>query len=90
MPRSIKRPQTGSIVWYYAAAPPTTVPQAAMVIKTVNKTTFDLALFAATGDGLTAALATPFYEGGTRPASGAWCTNVRVNENAANQWPTDR
>jgi hypothetical protein len=91
MPRSIKRPQTGQIVWYYADVTPP-APLAAMVIRSrtdINRTTFDLAVFAASGAALTAALATPYYEGGSRPASGAWCTHPRVQENVANQWPKD-
>lgn len=92
MPRSMKRPCVGQVVWYYAdVTPPVPVP--AMVIKSrtdIDRVTFDLAVFAASGAALTAALATKFYEGGSRPASGAWCTNMRVNENAANVWPTDR
>lgn len=87
MPRSIKRPQTGSIVWYYSAVPPG-APLAAIVVRTITRTQFDLCTFAA--DGTTApALAVNYYEGGTRPTTGAWCTYMRVVENPATKWPKD-
>lgn len=91
MPRSIKRPQTGQVVWFYSAAPPG-IPQAALVIKSrtdVDRFTFDLVTF----DPVTAApspqLGIRYYDGGTRPASGAWCTHMRVYENLAGKWPKD-
>ena len=38
---------------------------------------------------MTFAAAVPFYYG-ARPASGAWCTMMRVNENLAGAWPTQQ
>lgn len=97
MPRSIKRPQTGQIVWYYANVTPP-VPLPALVIKSrtdIDRVTFDLFVF----DGTLAAaggvaigqpqLAVKYYDGGSRPASGAWCTHMRVYENASGKWPKD-
>ena len=90
MPRSIKRPQTGSIVWYYADATNIAAPLPAMVIKTIDRTHFDLAVFAAAGNALTAALNTLYYEQAPRPTTGAFCTYQRVYENAAGKWPKDQ
>lgn len=92
MPRSLKRPSTGQIVWYFAATPPATVPVAAIVIKSrtdVDRVTFDLVIFDGVTGASSAVLGVKFYDG-TRPTSGAWCTRVRVNEPAAGQWPSDR
>lgn len=89
MPRSIKRPEVGSILWYYADATNITAPVPAMVIKTIDRTHFDLAVFAAAGNALTAALNTLYFEQSPRPASGAFCTYARVVENPAGQWPKD-
>ena len=87
MPRSITRPEVGTIVWYYAANPPTTTPVAAMVVGTVNRTTFDLITFIATGN-TAPALAVPYYHLGRPSGAGSWCTMPRVNENAAGKWPS--
>jgi hypothetical protein len=91
MPRSIKRPQCGQIVWFYANVTPP-IPTAALVLKSrtdVDRVTFDLL----TWDGATGApavtLAVKYYDGGTRPASGQWCTHMRVQENISGQWPKD-
>jgi hypothetical protein len=91
MPRSIKRPQTGSIVWFYANANPP-IPTAALVIKSrtdVDRFTFDLVTFDPVTGASAATLGVKYYDGGTRPASGQWCTHMRVQENLANQWPKD-
>lgn len=91
MPRSIKRPQTGHIVWYYANATPP-IPQAALVIKSrtdVDRFTFDLAIFDAVTGASSAVLGVRYYDGGSRPAAGAWCTHLRVQENISGQWPKD-
>lgn len=89
MPRSLTRPETGQIVWYYAASPPTVGPLAALVTATVDRTHFNLAVFAADASAMTAALNVPFHYG-TRPVSGAWCTMMRVNENAPGAWPSQQ
>ena len=88
MARSWTRPSTGQFVWYYATTPPTTAPIAALVISTVSKSSFNLAIFDPATGAITAAAAVPFHYG-TRPAAGAWCTMMRVNENAAGQWPSN-
>lgn len=90
MPRSIKRPQIGQIVWYYASAPVTGVmmPSAAMVVNTVNRTTFGLTVFDRAA-GTTSYVASVPYHDGTRPASGAWCTHMRPQEPASGTWPKD-
>jgi hypothetical protein len=86
MPRSILRPQVGSVVWYYAnVTPPAPLP--AMVVHTVDRTHFDLCVFNADGATFTPALNTPYYDAGSRPAAGAWCTYMRTQENVANTWP---
>lgn len=88
MPRSIKRPQTGSIVWYYAAAPPVGLPNAAMVVNTVSPTSFGLTVFDRAAGTTSYVPAVPYHDG-TRPASGAWCTHMRVQEPASGTWPKD-
>ena len=91
MPRSIKRPQTGHIVWYYANVTPP-IPTAAIVIKSrtdVDRFTFDLVTFDPVTGASAAVLGVKYYDGGTRPASGAWCTHQRVYENLSGQWPKD-
>jgi hypothetical protein len=88
MPRSLTRPQVGTVVWYYAANPPTTTPVAAMVVGTVNRTTFDLITFIATGN-TAPALAVPYYHLGRPTGAGAWCTMPRVNENVAGKFPSN-
>ena len=87
MPRSILRPQVGSIVWYYADVTNMTAPVPAMVIKTIDRTHFDLAVFAAAGNALTAALNTLYFEQAPRPSTGAACTYIRTQENVAGTWP---
>jgi len=87
------------MVWYYAAAPPATAPIAALVVQSVSgegsqgvggpAPTFNLATFAPATGVMTFAAAVPFYYG-ARPASGAWCTMMRVNENLAGAWPTQQ
>lgn len=101
MPRSLTRPQTGTVVWYFAAAPPVAVPLMASVIAAVTTAgagvgspppTFDLAVYdpaAAAGAGATAKVAAVPFHYGTRPSSGAWCTMPRVNTPAAGQWPSN-
>lgn len=90
MPRSIKRPQTGQIVWYYANPLPGAQqkPYAAMVVNTIDRTHFGLTVFDG-ANGTTSYVASVLYCDGTRPAAGAWCTHMRVQEPAANQWPKD-
>lgn len=88
MPRSIKRPQTGSIVWYYGAAPPVGGPNAALVVNTVSPTLLGLMVFDR-ANGIGTYVASVPYHDGSRPASGAWCTHIRVNEPASG-WPSDR
>lgn len=87
MPRSLTRPQTGQVVWYYAAAPPVGQPNAALVVNTVDKSTFGLAVFDRATGVASYVPSVPFHYG-TRPASGAWCTMMRVNEPAAGMWPS--
>jgi hypothetical protein len=97
MPRTLTRPVTGQIVWYFAAAPPATAPIAALVIASVATNvslgvggpppTYNLATFDPTTGAITAAAAVPFHYG-TRPVSGAWCTMMRINEPAPGSWPT--
>jgi len=48
----------------------------------------DLTVFAAAGT-TSAVLGVPFYYG-PRPASGAWCTMPRVNQNLAGAWPASQ
>jgi hypothetical protein len=88
MGRSITRPQRGSIVWYYAASPPAGLPTVAIVINTIDKTHFDLALINSTDATILFGGNVPFYYG-TRPATGPWCTPVRVNEPASGAWPSN-
>jgi len=49
---------------------------------------FNLASFDPTTGAISARAATPFYYG-MRPASGAWCTMMRINEPVAGAWPTN-
>ena len=95
MPRSLTRPQTGTVVWYFAAAPPVLAPSAAIVIAQVATAgqgvgspppTFDLFVIAA--DGTTSKVAAVPFHYGTRPTSGAWCTMPRVNTPPATVWPS--
>jgi hypothetical protein len=96
MPRTHTFPNTGDIVWYYAASPPATAPQAAVITATVSQASqgvggpppvYNLAVFDPALGTLAPAASCPFYYG-SRPASGAWCTMRRVNENAPGSWPT--
>jgi hypothetical protein len=87
MPRSILRPQTGHIVWYFAAAPPATAPIAALVVATVDRTHFNLVTFDPVA-GTAAFVGNVVFHYGTRPASGAWCTPMRVNEPLPGSWPS--
>lgn len=97
MARSESRPIVGSMVWYYTAAPPVLLPQAALVTAVTTPagsgmgigvgpvltlTTWNAAGTAAAVTGV------PFHYG-TRPVSGAWCTMRRVNMPAsATDWPS--
>jgi hypothetical protein len=95
MPRSLTRPQVGTVVWYYAAAPPVAGPLPATVIAAVATAgtgigspppTFDLFVIAI--DGTTSKVAAvPFYYG-TRPTTGAWCTMPRTFTPPAGVWPS--
>jgi hypothetical protein len=87
MPRSILRPQTGHIVWYFAAAPPATAPIAALVVATVDRTHFNLVTFDPVA-GTATFVGNVVFHYGTRPASGAWCTPMRVNEPLPGSWPS--
>jgi hypothetical protein len=87
MPRSILRPQTGHIVWYFAAAPPATAPIAALVVATVDRTHFNLVTFDPVA-GTATFVGNVVFHYGTRPASGAWCTPMRVNEPLPGAWPS--
>lgn len=97
MPRSKVRPQVGTELWYYGAAPPgpTDLPQAAIVVNVVQANgidrvppsgIFDLTVFNANGS-TAPQLGVPFHFG-TRPDTGPWCTPVRVNMPAPGEWPT--
>jgi hypothetical protein len=87
MPRSILRPQTGHILWYYAAAPPAAAPIAALVVATVDRTHFNLVTFDPVA-GTATFVGNVVFHYGTRPASGAWCTPPRVNEPLPGSWPS--
>lgn len=87
MPRSIKRPIIGQIVWYYPSVPPTN-PSAALVVNQPSRTTFGLTVFDRAA-GTTSYVAGVPYHDGTRPASGAWCTHMRVVEPPSGVWPKD-
>ena len=97
MARSLTRPIVGSDVWYYGAAPPVALPQAAKVVAVTTPAgsgfgvgvgpVLTLAVWDAAG-AMTAVAAVPFHYG-TRPTSGAWCTMPRVNMPAtATSWPS--
>jgi hypothetical protein len=86
MPRSLTRPQRGTIVWFYAAAPPVGKPSVAIVINSISKTNFDLAIFNSADATISFGGNIPFHYG-TRPTSGPWCTMPRVNEPASGAWP---
>ena len=96
MPRSLTRPQVGTVVWYFAAAPPVAGPLVAQVMAAVTTAgtgvfspppTFDLAVMAAADAVVTKVAAVPFHYG-TRPTTGAWCTMPRVNTPLAGVWPS--
>ncbi|HET6926401.1 MAG TPA: hypothetical protein VFI48_06065 [Hyphomicrobiaceae bacterium] len=88
MPRSIKRPSLGQIVWYYPSVPPT-VPSAAIVVNQATRTTFGLSIFDRAAGTVSYVAAVPYHDG-TRPTTGAWCTHVRINEPATGVWPSDK
>lgn len=89
MPRSLTRPITGQIVWYYTAAPPSAPPLAAIVCGTIDRTHFNLWVLNADGT-LLGAKPNVVYHHLTRPAASAeWCTMPRINENAAGKWPSN-
>lgn len=91
MPRSIKAPQTGSMVWYYSA-PTGVAPIPAIVLSGVDAAHFNLFVFdgtlAATGG---VAIGKPvngvLFTQQQTVASGAWCTYMRVNEFIAGTSP---
>jgi hypothetical protein len=86
MPRSITRPQVGSMVWYYAA--PTAVnPQAAIVLGVVDKTHLALTWFAAADGAATFAGNVLYTDGSVKVTSGAWCTYMRINAFTAGTSP---
>jgi hypothetical protein len=58
-----------------------------MVVGTIDRNNFDLITFLATGNSAPA-LAVPYYHLGRPTGAGAWCTMMRVNENAAGKWPS--
>jgi hypothetical protein len=62
MPKSIKTPQVGSIVWYYANPGPA-IPQAAIVTLTVDQTHFNLFVLSGVAVG-SAVLGVLYTEGG--------------------------
>ena len=86
MPRSITRPQTGSTVWYFAT--PGAAVQAAMVTKKVDNTHMNLSVFPVAGGPAVAQAGVLFVDAGTRPASGAFCTYMRVNEPLLGAYPS--
>lgn len=97
MPRSLTRPQVGTVVWYFAAAPPVAGPLSATVLRQVATAgtgvgspppTFDLAVSAVADGTVSFVAAVPFHYG-TRPTTGAWCTMPRVNTPAAGVWPSN-
>ena len=86
MPRSIKRPIIGQILWYYPSTPPTN-PSAALVVNQSGPTAFGLWVFDRT-NGAGSYVASVAFHDGTRPTTGAWCTQPRVYEPATGQWPS--
>jgi hypothetical protein len=97
MPRSHAFPNTGDIVWYFAASPPATAPLAAIITATVSQASqgvggpppvYNLAVFDPALGTIAPAAGIGFYYG-TRPASGAWCTMRRINEPAPGSWPSN-
>lgn len=88
MPRSIKRPHLGQIVWYWPSVPPTN-PSAALVVNQPSRTTFGLYVFDRANGAPTYVAAVPYYDGASRPSSGAWCTHMRVVEPGTGIWPKD-
>lgn len=84
MPRSITRPQVGSIVWYFSAA--TGVPpQAAIVAQVVDKTHFNLAVISPAG-AVSAQANVEFVDPSLR-ATAAWCTWPRIEMFLAGDYP---
>lgn len=78
MPRHMQ-PQVGTIVWYFAD--PTVRPQAAIVVKRVTDTSFNLTRLNGQTGVAAAALAVPFLENsGLRAASGAYCTPTGIQD----------
>lgn len=77
MPRSVTRPQTGQMLWYYAG-PGRGVPQAAQVIRVVDGSHVDLAVTGAAGAPVPQA-GVYFPGRGVRVLSGAWCEVPLVN-----------
>jgi hypothetical protein len=78
MPRSITRPQTGNIVWYFATATGAQ-PNAALVVGVVDRTHFNLAVFSPVDGTMTFAGNVVLYDGSVRPAT-AFCTWMRINQ----------
>lgn len=90
MPRSIKRPQVGHIVWYNATSPPTGQVSAALVVNQGStRTKFGLYVFDRANGAPTYVPNVDYLDGSSRPASGAWCTHQRVQEPVAGAWPKD-
>jgi hypothetical protein len=87
MPRSLTRPQRGTIVWFYAATPPVGKPSVAIVLNSISRTNFDLAIFNSADATISFGGNIPFHHL-TRPAAGPWCTMPRVNEPASGAWPS--
>ena len=88
MPRSIKRPQVGQIVWYNATSPPTGQVSAALIVNRVSNVLFGLYVFDRANGAPTYVASVPYVDG-TRPASGPWFTHMRVQEPVAGAWPKD-
>ena len=100
MPRTWTRPQTGTPVWYYAAAPPAAAALHAIVVALNTGAgsgvgsppqTFDLTVYdpaAAAGAGAWSKVTNVPFHYGTRPTSGAWCTMPRINTPAVGAWPS--
>lgn len=77
MPRHML-PQVGTPVWYFND--PTRRPQAAIVTKRTNRTTFNLALFNGQTGATSGVIGASFYEAGQKPASGPYCTPTRIQD----------
>jgi hypothetical protein len=98
MARSATRPIVGGIVWYFTAAPPSALPQAALVVAVTTPAgsgfgvgvgpVLTLAVWDAAG-AMTAVAGVPFHYG-TRPATSIpWCTMPRVYMPATpTSWPS--